>query len=288
MRNPLLPLFGILTTLGLLLLNVQEQIVADQTVLARNSESIEGEASASRSAAYYYRAGLLVAQRREQRLNAQKTAAPKQRLLAAIDQADIQDIHKQIANTVLLSLPPTCRNTLQNFYVKYEKQKNRGLAGKSVLILDGTVPDDEFRALFIHETGHNWDLGCMQGTEAAGKSGFSDGNEAIYTDDPSVGFYQISWITSSVKRSNARPEDFVSGYASSNVFEDFAESFTYFILQNEVFAERAQENAALAQKYMWIRDTLFNGQVPTIATGTSEYKGKAPWDTTKLGYVWNK
>lgn len=208
-------------------------------------------------------------------------------LLAAIDQADIQQKHKEIANDVLMALPPQCRNTLKNFYVKYEKQEHRGLAGKSVMILDGTVADAEFRALFVHESGHNWDLGCLRGTQASGKSAFSDGDEPIYKDDPSLNFYRISWITSSVQKSNANPEDFVSGYASYNIFEDFAESFAYFVLQNDVFAERAQENEALAMKYAFFRDVLFDGNIPQLATGKSVYKGKAPWDVTKLAYSWH-
>lgn len=215
--------------------------------------------------------------------------APKQRsaLLASIDQPDIEMNHKQIANDVLIALPAKCRNTLQHFYVKYEKQKHRGLAGKSVMILDGTVPDSEFRALFVHESGHNWDLGCLRGTSEAGKSAFSDGDEPIYNDDPSLGFYGISWITSSVQKSNANPEDFVSGYASYNIFEDFAESFAYFVLQNDTFAARAQDNDALAKKYVFLRDVVFDGEVPHIATGKAPYNGREPWDVTKLAYAWH-
>ena len=215
-----------------------------------------------------------------------KTVAPKQRLLAALDRPEITMNHKLIANDVLMALPEECRNTLKNFYVRYEKPENRGLAGKSVMILDGTVPDAEFRALFVHESGHNWDLGCLTGTADSGKSSFSDGDEVIYKNDPSLGFYQISWLTSEVQRSTSRPEDFVSGYASYNIFEDFAESFAYFVLQNNQFAVRATENDAMARKYAWIRDTIFNGQIPQIAEGKSIWKGKAPWDITKLAYSW--
>ncbi|PIR54201.1 hypothetical protein COU75_02095 [Candidatus Peregrinibacteria bacterium CG10_big_fil_rev_8_21_14_0_10_42_8] len=215
-----------------------------------------------------------------------KTVAPKQRLLAALDRPEITMNHKLIAHDVLMALPEQCRNTLKNFYVRYEKPDNRGLAGKSVMILDGTVPDAEFRALFVHESGHNWDLGCLTGTADSGKSSFSDGDEAIYKNDPSLGFYQISWLTSEVQRSTSRPEDFVSGYASYNIFEDFAESFAYFVLQNEQFAKRATENDIIARKYAWFRDTIFNGQIPQIAEGKSIWKGKAPWDITKLQYAW--
>ena len=302
MRSPTLPLFGLISALGFVFLNVQEQSLAGLETLA-SREGIETASILSvKQENPEHAAFENVEVRRRQRIAAQpiryavakvvpKPAAavtPKKRLLAAIAQADAEDRHKQIANEVLMALPAKCRDTLKNFYVKYEKQKHRGLAGKSVLILDGTVPDEEFLALFVHESGHNWDLGCLQGTQDAGKSSFSDGDEPIYKDDPSLGFYQISWITSSVQRSNSNPEDFVSGYASYDIFEDFAESFAYFVLQNEVFAARAQTNATIAKKYAWFRDVLFDGQVPQIATGKSIYKGKAPWDVTKLKFVWHQ
>lgn len=209
-------------------------------------------------------------------------------MVAAIDESDATMAHKELFNEVLYALPTECRNTLQYLYVKYEKQEHRGLAGKSIMILDGTVKSAaELRALFVHESGHNWDLGCLKGTSDAGKSAFSDGDEAVYKNDPSINFYRISWITSSVQRSNTNPEDFVSGYASYDVYEDFAESFAYFILHNEEFAARATTNDALAKKYIYIRDTLFGGQIPTIATSNEDFDGRVPWDITKLSYNWH-
>lgn len=303
MRSPTIPLIGLLSVLGTLSLDVQEQSLAGMnditSLIGVESASLLDQELPSENTEHS--AFENVALRRLQRMRNQPlrhvvsakpvpkpaAAIPQQRMIAAIASADIRNHHKEIANETLMALPAKCRNTLKNFYVKYEKQKHRGLAGKSVLILDGTVPNEEFRALFVHESGHNWDLGCLRGTEDSGKSSYSDGEEAIYKNDPSVGFYQISWITSSVQRSNANPEDFVSGYASYDIFEDFAESFAYFVLQNEVFAQRAQDNSVIAAKYIWLRDVIFDGNIPHIASGKSVYKGKAPWDVTKLDYVWH-
>ena len=213
-------------------------------------------------------------------------AAPE--FLAVVNQPEILMNQKVIANEILTTiLPANCRDTLKNLYVKYEKQKSRGLAGKDVMILDGTVSDPEFRALFIHESGHNIDLGCLRGTADGGVSGFMDGNDPIYNNDPSLGFYKISWITTNVQRSDGHPEDFASGYASYDAFEDFAEGFAYFILQNDAFKLRAQTNAAMAKKYAFFQNTIFGGTVPNFAKGQSEWTGKAPWDVTKLPYVWN-
>ncbi len=307
MRSPSLLLFGLISALGLLFLNVQEQSLAGSdspasrmgmqtaTMLSMDIADM-AEMEDPEHAAFEN-----VAKRRIQRMRNQPLrqvvakahtlpaagVVPQQRMVVSIENANAKEKHKIIANEVLLALPAKCRDTMQHFTVMNTKQKHRGLAGKSVMILDGTVPDDEFRSLFVHESGHNWDLGCLTGTQDAGKSSFSDGDEPIYKDDPSLSFYQISWITSSVQRSNSYPEDFVSGYASYDIFEDFAESFAYFVLQNEVFAERAQNNKAIAAKYIWFRDVLFDGNIPHIASGKSYYKDKAPWDVTKLKYAWN-
>ncbi len=255
-------------------------------------QASENDHAAPTNSYYYYRAQKRIPAKVKRTIpvaSAAPAVAPKPRvtLLASIDQPDIQEKHKLIANEVLMALPAQCRNTLQNFYVKYTKQDRRGLAGKSVIILDGTVPDEEFRALFTHESGHNFDIGCLEGTAPAGKSAFSNENEAIYKDDPSMGFYRISWITSAVQRSDSRSEDFVSGYAKADIFEDFAETFAYFVLQNNAFLQRAQTNEALARKYVWMRDTLFNGQIPEVATGKSEVAKNPPWDVTKLPYEWH-
>lgn len=208
-------------------------------------------------------------------------------ILPVIDHSGATEHQKRILNAALLSLPEACRDTLKNLYIRQKKQESRGLAGKTVMILDGTVRSDaELRALFVHESGHNWDLGCLKGTPLAGKSEFSDGDEPIYNDDPSLAYYRISWLTSEVQRSSTRPEDFVSGYASYNIFEDFAESFAYFVLQNDAFAERAKSNEALAKKYVFFRDVFFNGEVPQVAAGRSSTK-TIPWDVTKLAYEWH-
>lgn len=206
-------------------------------------------------------------------------------LLAVVDQPEIKMEHRKIADEVIRNMPSECQNVLKDFYVRYDSPEHRGLAGKSVMILDGTVPNDEFRALFVHEFGHVSDLGCLDGTSDSGKSGFTDGNSPIYKDDPSVSFYQISWITSETQRSNVKQEDFVSGYASYDAFEDFAESFAYYVLHYETFAARAKTNSALAAKLQWLE-----AHFPTlkgIATGKSSWAGKVPWDITKLPYVWH-
>lgn len=220
-----------------------------------------------------------------------KVVTPKPRpqasLLPVVDQPDIKMKHKLIANEILMTLVPQCRDTLKNFYVRYDNPEHRGLAGKSIMILDGGVPDEEFRALFVHELGHVIDLGCLRGNQEAGLSVFTDGHDVMYNDDPSLQYYSINWITASTQRSTSEPEDFASGYASSDIFEDFAEAFAYFVLHNDAFAIRATENVAMSKKYAFFRDYLFNGQIPDVATGNHPWNGRVVWDITKLDYEWH-
>ncbi len=222
-------------------------------------------------------------------LRTRTPVAPQPRVetfLPVIDQPDIAMNHRRIADETLRALPAECRPMLANFYVRYDGPSQRGLGGKKTIILSGDVPDSEFRALLIHEFAHITDLGCLVGNIQSGTSEFCDGSDEIWNDDPSVAFYRISWLTSDVARREARPEDFVSGYASWDPFEDLAESYAYYVLQREAFEERAKTNAALAQKLRWFETFVFRDPL-NIATGLHQWNRKVPWDVTKLTYEWH-
>ena len=207
-------------------------------------------------------------------------------ILPVFDQPDIRLKHRLIATEAVMSLPPQCRNQLKNFYVRYDNPESRGLGGKTTIILDGGVPDDEFRALFLHEYTHMMDLGCLTGTEMSGPTAFIDGPDMMYRDDPSVQFYSISWLRSDQKKHGVRDADFVSGYAAWDAYEDIAETVTYYILQQDAFRQRAQTNSAIAAKLAWIEMYVFP-QGSNLATGHHQWTGKVPWDITKLPYTWH-
>jgi len=214
----------------------------------------------------------------------------KHSYLPVVDQEDIREEHKIIVDEVLRALPERCQGTLTNFFVRYDNPGNRGLAGKNTIVMSGDPPEQEFRALFIHELGHVFDLThsteCMYGTEASGTTTFRDGSDFTYRDDPSYAFYRISWINEKTKKTGSSASDFVTGYAAWDVFEDFAESFVYFVLQNEDFKNRATQNAQIAQKYAWFQTYLFPDGID-LAQGNYVWNGNVPWDATKLAYEWN-
>ena len=206
-------------------------------------------------------------------------------LLPVVNQEDILMKHRHLADEVLRSLPWQCQTSLKNFYVRYDNPSRRGLAGKNTIILDGSVPDEEFRALLIHEFGHITDLGCLQGGSASSASNFKDGSETIKIDDLSIGFYSISWADSKHQKTGSKDGDFVSGYAEWDPFEDFAETYAYFVLQNQSFRQRARSNHVLAEKYRWMGKNIFPS-FELIAQGEYSWDGNVPWDTTKLSYEW--
>ena len=189
--------------------------------------------------------------------DAAKSSNTEQKLLPVVNQEDIHLNHQLIADNTLRRLPKQCQKALRALYVRYDHPKHRGLSSTNTIILDGSEPDEEFRALFIHEFGHITDLGCLTGTTESPPSTFRDGNIVMKQDDPSVGFYAISWTSEKIPKELSTPADFVSGYATSDVFEDFAETYAYYILQPEAFAARARWNTVLAQKREWMLQNVF-------------------------------
>lgn len=282
-----------------------------QQVHAANNTPSSSEAYKSFRARWYGRRKA----RQAKRQIAQVKTAPKKRtqyrsaatriepkprvqtLLPVVDQIDIRMHHRRIAHEVLMQFPEACRSNLKNFYVRYDPtMKHRALGGKSTVIIRGVntkgeeIPHEEFRALLVHELGHVFDLGsnleCAGGTKVSGKSEFSDGSVAIYNDDPSLSFYRISWVEEKTRKTSARKQDFCSTYGATDVFEDFAECFTYFVLHNEIFAQRATENVVMAAKYRWFQAHFFQKGI-NIASTKIIWDGNVVWDITKLPYAWH-
>lgn len=210
---------------------------------------------------------------------------------ASLDHDDIPDAYQSLWNETLQSLPAACRGVLENVYVQFDRPHQRGLAsGRAIILYAGfdlsdPAERDEARALFVHEFGHITDIGCIQGRSPV-PSAFVDGLDPVPSDDPSVSFYSISWESSTKRRSDSRSTDFASGYAASDPFEDFAETYAYFALQEPAFAARAAENPVIAQKYAWMKAYAFADGAPN-ALGQSLWKGIVPWDVTLLPYAWS-
>ncbi|OGJ69943.1 hypothetical protein A3H90_00970 [Candidatus Peribacteria bacterium RIFCSPLOWO2_02_FULL_55_36] len=210
---------------------------------------------------------------------------PANALLSVVNHPNIRSDHQILLSNTIRALPGQCQASLRNLYVRYDRPNERGLAGKGTIILSGNVRNAELRALFVHEFGHITDLGCLSGTPESGPSLFHDGPEIIFQNDPSTSFYRISWVQETTRKLGSSPEDFVSGYAAKDAFEDFAETFAYFVLQPEAFKTRAQGNIALQKKWTWMQEYVFQ-KTPSIASG-KPWNNVLPWDVTKIFYTWH-
>lgn len=100
----------------------------------------------------------------------------------------------------------------------------------------------EMNSVWIHEFAHYIDLYFLK------KSVFRDVSDY---------FYVISWDWVKVIKWWQEQKDFVSWYAMTNKYEDFAESFTYYILHNEDFLDKTKDSEILKLKYNFFSDYLF-------------------------------
>ncbi len=201
-------------------------------------------------------------------------------VLPVVDQEDIRPEDRLLLDAVLRWMPPLCRNQLRHLVVRYDPKAERGQATSSAILLRGGMTKQETAAVLIHECGHVIDLGAYQGTMSSGESRFPDGDTPTYNDDPSVEFYKISWQNSLMRKGSARKNDFVSGYAMKDPWEDIGESIVYFALHQEEFVERAKTNEALAQKLAWVEAYVFGPSFQVAESGA--WDGEIVWDVTKM------
>jgi len=169
----------------------------------------------------------------------------------------------------------TCRVIAQNTLIDFENylegfeklvihmdsSKRRGLSNGESIYLRCLEDKNEYLDVMIHELGHSVDLLYFAANNSSSPSTFTDFGKPIYKSDLSLGFYSLSWVNSETLRSTINRKDFVSGYAMSDPFEDFAESFLFYVRYGEIFRFLANnpENFILKQKYIFLRDTVFNG-----------------------------
>lgn len=101
---------------------------------------------------------------------------------------------------------------------------------------------EEIVNVFVHEYGHFFDLILLS---------------PKYRQD----FYNISWEDTKVLKAWIKNTSFVSWYAMTNRYEDFAESFLYFVMHNKSFKKKAWKDILLQKKYDFFRKYVFkNGE----------------------------
>lgn len=128
---------------------------------------------------------------------------------------------------------------------------------------------NEINSVFIHEFWHYVDINFF---------------EKNILKDISEDFYDISWESSKVLKAWQSQTDFVSWYAMTNKYEDFAESFTYYILDNKNFLLKTEKSKYLKQKYDFFKNNFFKDN-EFINTSFLDWEDKDYyWDITKINY----
>lgn len=144
--------------------------------------------------------------------------------------------------------------------LSFDPEARRGLAGGNTLILRCIgMDDDELVAVLLHEMGHITDTGLLQSADftSVEKTSFDDRGTLVYNNDPSADFYSISWENNSSFKS---PEiGFISGYAMTSPFEDFADTYMAYILHGPLFRFYAARDIDLKAKYEFMKETVFDG-----------------------------
>ncbi|MFH0820266.1 MAG: putative zinc-binding metallopeptidase [Candidatus Peregrinibacteria bacterium] len=190
---------------------------------------------------------------------------------------------EQTIKTVLAHLPQDHVASLANVILDFDPQAYRGLGGKKMVILRANMEQGELIGVLVHELGHNVDLIALDSAKAAMASGFKDGATLVYLGDLSLDFYRISWMDEQTLKKTMGNLDFVSGYAMTDPFEDFAETYAYYVLHNQDFKAKVSTSAPLYAKYRFMKYRVFKGV--EFDTGDAKVETLSrPWDVTILPY----
>ena len=120
------------------------------------------------------------------------------------------------------------------------------MKNKTLKIFAGQkMPLNELLAVSIHEFSHYIDIYFFK---------------KIGAKDISNWFYDISWYSTKVIYAWQTWKDFVSGYAMTNKYEDFAETLTYYVFHNQDFLIKTLESDILLAKYNFVKISVFQNE----------------------------
>lgn len=166
-----------------------------------------------------------------------------------------------IVYQTLLSIPEDHRSQLKNLTLFYTYDGRRGLSGNGAVVLRClNVTDEELSSVLMHEIGHLVDGSLLTGTQTSSPSSFYDFGVPVMSNDTSVQFYSISWETELLRKKGSKILGFVSLYAMTDPFEDFAETYTYFRYHGVEFRKLLKTSEALRKKYEFMKNVVFGGQ----------------------------
>jgi hypothetical protein len=159
------------------------------------------------------------------------------------------------------------------------------MANSQMMILntESIRSDEELKAVFTHEMGHIVDLGMLKSNSYT-KTLFWTSGTQVFANDPSLDFYHLSWVDYKTKSPLAVRSDFVSGYAMTSPFEDFAESYLFYRLHGEKFRQVATYSQVLAAKYEFLKKSVFNGEEFQTKKAEQGFLHNLIWDATLVRF----
>lgn len=162
------------------------------------------------------------------------------------------------------------RETLWDFpiIVDTDRTSPRGQVSNEMVTLSGNMQSlNEVGKVLVHELGHMVDIYFL--------------TSGVFGTDPSKWFYSISWSEPTVMKANMSSSAFVSGYAATNQYEDFAESFAMYVFHNAAFRARANKQPYLQKKYDFLHEKVFGEYFQNTAYEVNPIPTKI-WDVTKV------
>lgn len=206
-------------------------------------------------------------------------------------------IHRQCTGTILKNDGSLYEAGEINVY-NYQQLYNSGNFLFSADILELPQKSLKLASVNLHEYSHYLDDNANAKSEKFGM-GIVD----------TIDFLNISFnmnertedFTNCYKRKTNNIQDFISryGYDGANSLpckdygpeygapkEDFAESFTAYVLAGEAFRKAAMQNNIIKEKYDWLKDHVFKGREYSTNlpyAGSYEYDGCPEEDVSEIG-----
>lgn len=209
---------------------------------------------------------------------------------AQAEEASIKDprsLNKCVKTIVetLKFLPREHTGGIKKLTLSFDPTIRRGMAGGDTMIIRCVnVSENELTAVLIHEVGHIVDTGVnLNSKDHKLKSSFMDGPSPVYQDDPSMSFYDKSFVNSNTRKVSVDELDFVSGYAMTDPFEDFAETYLYYVLHGNAFRQLTQSSNILKEKYEFMKNSVFNNKEYNIENENVEFLSRI-YDATKMRF----
>lgn len=177
--------------------------------------------------------------------------------------ADAERRCRSVVYQTLEQLPTQHISKLKELTLFYTTDGRRGLGGNGTMVLRCLdVTRGELASVLTHEMGHIVDSDVLVGQDSIlenVETGFHDFSKLVTIDDLSLKFYKITWETSEKRKESATELDFVSGYAMSDPFEDFAETYAFYRIHGHEFRALTFTSQALKQKYEFMKKFVFDG-----------------------------